>query len=92
MIGDIRLHYSEIRANLNTYDTTIIEIWHESTEGGQAIAYYDKADLKLIKVVWLGETGKKQIEYYFNDGELIFARPSRSYSTGPFCVRCHRRQ
>ena len=73
VIADIRFHYSEIRANFKSYDTTVVEIWDESTEGGQATAYYDKGDLKLIEVVWLGETGKKQIEYYFQDGELIFA-------------------
>lgn len=71
-VADIRLNYSEIRANLNSYDTTMIEIWDQSAESGQATAYYDNGDLKLIEVLWLGETGKNQIEYYFNDGELIF--------------------
>ena len=73
LVKDIRLKYSEIRANLDTYDTTMVEIWDESTEGGQATAYYDNGNLKLIEVVWLGETGKNQIEYYFSDGQLIFA-------------------
>ena len=73
LVKDIRSKYTEIRTNLDSYDTTMIEIWDESTEGGQATAYYDKGDLKLIEVLWLGETGKKQIEYYFNDGKLIFA-------------------
>jgi len=73
LVKDIRLKYSEIRANLDSYDTTMIEIWGESTEGGQATAYYDNGNLKLIEVVWLGETGKNQIEYYFNNGKLIFA-------------------
>jgi len=73
LVKDIRSKYTEIRTNLDSYDTTMIEIWDESTEGGQATAYYDNGDLKLIEVVWLGETGKYQIEYYFNDGKLIFA-------------------
>src|SRR5690606_39258883 len=73
LVKDIRLKYTEIRANLDSYDTTMIEIWDESTEGGQATAYYHNGDLKLIEVVWLGETGKNQIEYYFNDEQLIFA-------------------
>lgn len=73
LVEDIRLKYTEIRSNLDSYDTTMIEIWNESTEGGQATAYYDSGNLKLIEVVWLGETGKNQIEYYFNDGKLIFA-------------------
>lgn len=73
LIKDIRGKYAEIRANLKCYSTTMMEIWGESTEGGQATAYYDNGDLKLIEVLWLGETGKNQIEYYFNDGKLIFA-------------------
>ena len=73
LVKDIRAKYSEIRANLNSYDTTMIEIWDESAEGGEAIVYYESGKLKLIEVIWLGETGKNQIEYYFNDGKLIFA-------------------
>ena len=73
LVKDIRTKYIEIRANLASYDTTMIEIWNESTEGGQATAYYNHEDLKLIEVVWLGETGKHRIEYYFNDRKLIFA-------------------
>lgn len=73
LIKKIRVHYIQIRENLGSYDTTIIQILRESTEGGQATGYYDNVELKLIEVVWLGETGKHQIEYYINDGKLIFA-------------------
>ncbi len=73
LVKDIRLKYNEIRTNLDSYNTTKIQIWDESTEGGQATAYYNNGNLKLIEVVWLGETGKNQIEYYFSDGRLIFA-------------------
>ena len=73
LIKDIRLKYNEIRNNLDSYDTTMIQIWDESTEGGQMIAYYDNGNLKLIEVVWLAEIGKNQIEYYFSDEQLIFA-------------------
>lgn len=40
---------------------------------GQATAYYDNDYLKLVEVVWYGETGKSKLEYYFNEGKLIFA-------------------
>ena len=73
LIKNIRLEYAQIKENLDSYDTTMIQIWNESTQGGQAIGYYDKGELKLIEVVWLGETGKHQIEYYFIDEKLIFA-------------------
>ena len=73
LVKDIRSKYIEIKTNLDSYDTTMVEIWDESTEGGQGTAYYDNGNLKLIEVIWFGEMGKNQIEYYFNDGELIFA-------------------
>jgi len=70
---DIRVKYNYIRTNLSSFDTTMIDIWNESTEGGQGTAFYEDAELKLIQVVWLGETGKNMIEYYFDNGKLIFA-------------------
>lgn len=73
LVKEIRLRYTEIRSNLDSFDTTMVDIWGESAEGGQGTAYYDDGDLQLIEVVWFGETGRKQIEYYFKDGELLFA-------------------
>lgn len=72
LVSDIRTKYLETRANILHFDTKMIEIWDESTEGGQANGYYDNGELKLTEVIWLGETGKRIIEYYFNDGHLIF--------------------
>ena len=68
LVKNIRLKYSEIRANIDLYDTILVQ-----TEGSQTTAYYDNGDLRLIEVIWFGEIGKNQIEYYINDGELIFA-------------------
>ena len=73
LVADIRMKYSETRTNILHYDTKMIEIRDESTEGGQAVGSYDNSELKLIEVLWLGETGKRLIEYYFHDGQLIFA-------------------
>lgn len=73
LVKDIRLQCTEIKSKLASYNTSMIEIWGESAEGGLATGYYYKGDVKLIEVIWLGETGKKQIEYYFNKGKLIFA-------------------
>lgn len=73
LIKAIRIQYGQIRENYNSYDTTMIDIWDESTEGGQATGFYDNGEPKLIEVVLLGETGKKRCEYYFNSGKLIFA-------------------
>ena len=72
-LKNIRQQYYSIQEKLHTYDTTMLPLWGESTEGGQAIAYYDDSDLKLIQIVWLGETGKNMMDYYFDKGQLIFA-------------------
>jgi hypothetical protein len=49
------------------------DIWDESTEGGLGTAFYEKSKLKLIQVVWFGEMGRNEMEYYFDNGKLYFA-------------------
>lgn len=73
LVADIRMKYSETRTNILHFNSKMIKTWDESTEGGLAVGSYDSSELKLIEVLWLGETGKKLIEYYFYDGQLIFA-------------------
>ena len=80
VIKIIRTKYQDILSNLKTYDTVTVEIWDESTEGGQAIGYYKKdkkRELKLIKENLFGETGKVEYEYYFDNGQLIFVFEKR---------------
>lgn len=72
-IKDIREKYKNIRDNLTSYTLTNIEILDESAEGGEGKAYFDKNDIKLIEVVWYGETGKRVLEYYFDNDSLFFA-------------------
>jgi len=45
---DIRIKCNYIRTNLSSFDTTLIDIWVESTEGGQGTAFYENSKLKLI--------------------------------------------
>ena len=73
LINDIKAKYNYIKNNLSTFNTTKTEIWSESTDGGQGIAYYSNDKLKLIEIIWFGETGKKIVEYCFDNGKLIFA-------------------
>ena len=65
--------YELIHDNLMSYDTTRIDISDESTEGSEAIAFYDGNNIKLIEVLWFGETGKRKTEYYFDNGQLFYA-------------------
>jgi hypothetical protein len=70
---EIRIKYNYTRANLSSFDTTMINIWDESTEGGIGIAFYENSELKLIKVVFFGEIGRNVTEYYFDNGKLYFS-------------------
>ncbi len=72
-IQNIRSKYTKTQNNLKDYYKTSIEITGESAEGGQATAYYHNDSLELIEIIWLGETGKRQLEYYLDNGKLIFA-------------------
>lgn len=73
LANNIREKYKVIRNSLGSYDTTMVEIWHEGTEKGETIAYFNKLELKMIETLWFGESGKKIVEYYFGNGKLIFA-------------------
>ena len=80
---DIRAKYHEIRGNLYAYDTTELDLWGESTEGGHAVVYYEGHDLKLVEVVWYGETGKHQTDYYLDSMEVIFVFDQNFYYNKP---------
>lgn len=61
-----------IQNNLSKYDTATIDLW-ESTEGGEAIGYYNAGKLLCIAAVYYGEMGKTTTAYYFENGKLIQA-------------------
>ena len=72
LIKNIRSKYQSIRSNLKSYDTISKEEWEESAEGGEIIGYYGGKDLKFIECVYFGETGRREIEYYFTNRQLFF--------------------
>ena len=72
LIKIIKTKYLIIQNNIESYDTISKEEWEGSTEGGRVTGYYKNKDLKLIKGVYFGETGKTETEYYFDDNILIF--------------------
>ncbi len=73
VIDIIKLQSNHIKENLKSYEKKTVEFFGESAEGGEATAFFESGELKLIIAVWCGETGKKQTEYYFHDGELVFS-------------------
>ncbi len=69
-VNRIKQLTSLIKINLSKYDTANIDLW-ESTEGGEAIGYYDAGKLLCIVAVYYGEMGKATTAYYFENGKLI---------------------
>ncbi len=61
-----------INEHIFTYDSSEIDIFDFSTEGGLAKAFYNKNDLVLIKIELFFELGKIYNDYYFKNNEIIF--------------------
>ncbi len=84
IISNTRIKYSDTRKNISSYDTLFREVWDESTEGGEATAFYDGSNLRLIEVWLLGENFKERSEYYFDKGELLFVFETAFKYNRPF--------
>ena len=67
----IRAVYADTNQNLPSYKVTSYDV-ERSTEGGEVTLYFDHTQLKKIKEVHFGETGKAIFEYYFDDQGLVF--------------------
>ena len=67
----IRTVYADTNRNLPVYKVTSYDVY-QSTEGGEVSLYFNHAQLKKIKEVHFGETGKVIFEYYFDDQGLVF--------------------
>jgi len=76
LISRIKANYKIIQSNLSNYKMTATDVFGESTEGGLAVAYYDKTNLKYIDVTYFGENGKERFQLYY-DKELFFALNTR---------------
>ena len=72
-IADIRKEYQAVKSALATCKVSSVELDGYSTDGGEAKAYRDKAgNIRLIKVVLYGESGKVFEEYYYRNGTPFF--------------------
>jgi hypothetical protein len=67
LIQEINTKYQYSQKNITSYDTTQIDIWDESTEGGYCISYSEKKNIILINVVLFGEMGRQKIDYFFDN-------------------------
>ena len=68
----IKAKYLQINHDLKTFSKQTREDEGESTDGGTITAYYKGKQLKVITAEYLGETGKRSKEYFFDEGCLIF--------------------
>ncbi len=71
-INFIKAQFASINSHISTYKKVHRDDMGQSTEGGEAMAYFDGKDLKKIVSTMYGETGKGTSEYYFCNKKLIF--------------------
>jgi len=83
-IETISKTYAQIEANLKKHASKQINVDNQSTEGGEAIGYFDGKTLKKMDVSLLGETGKNFYSFYYSDDKLIFALFTRHQYNAPF--------
>lgn len=73
VINAIRSDYKQINSDSLIYKVFEKDITDESAEGGFMREFFKGDSLKKVVLVFFGETGKISTEYYFKDGEMIFA-------------------
>ena len=71
-IKEIRKNYKEVIKNKNSYFKRSQDLAGGSSEGGQAIAYFDGDIIRLIAASWFGEMGKTTRSYYYKNEQLFF--------------------
>lgn len=72
-IGKIRAEVAAINKNASGYKKTIKDVEDISIEGAEATYYHLAGTVKKITAEMFGETYNATGEFYYADGELIFA-------------------
>lgn len=76
-LNAIHQAYSETQAELASYDSMNLHL-DGMPEGLTLTAYYQGADLKLIRALGLNEMGELKTEYYFKNERLYFISTQHS--------------
>src|SRR5258705_7336773 len=71
-----------MRNKLDEYETIKSTFTVETGENVQGTAFYEGDDLKIIEVIYLSESGHRQMEYYFENGNLYFVLERNQPSEG----------
>jgi hypothetical protein len=83
IIKKIRAEFNKINSDTSRMRVIKEDVNGQSTEGGAATKFYENDVLKKIRVVFYGETGKSQTEYYFLNGQLFFCFEQNDYYNKP---------
>lgn len=83
LVFKIRGHYSQINSGLKKYRKVKKDAVGFSLEGGEMTAYFSGKELKKISAVFYGEMHRTNVDYYFNEGKLIFIFQSRGNYNKP---------
>jgi hypothetical protein len=71
-IKEIRKNYKEVVKNKNSFFKKSQDLMGGSSEGGQAVAYFEEDIIRLIAISWYGEMGKTTRSYYYKNEKLFF--------------------
>lgn len=72
VVKSIKANYALINAKTAQFRTVKKTVEGESTEGGEAVGYFQGKKLKKVVTTLYGETGKCIIEDYYDDNSLCF--------------------
>jgi hypothetical protein len=61
-----------IEEELPKYAVKNAPVFGMSTEGGEATGYYKDGVIQKLSVVFLGESGKRSLDYYYKNEKIVF--------------------
>ena len=72
--------------DLSNYEKIEVDLSGESAEGTSIEYYYSSDALAAIKSVYYGETGKTELEYYFDSPSTYTLRLTEYYYSAPIYI------
>jgi hypothetical protein len=85
VIKQIRTEYAKI--NSIKLDCKRQDLNDMSTEGGEIQKCYDEHGLRKAVLIFYGETGKSEVEYYFKNNNIIFSYAKEDKYNAPIYMK-----
>jgi len=76
LINQIKIECTQINSGSKSYKVIEEDVNGLTSEGGFLKKFYDGTVMKKAELTFFGETGQLTSQYYFLNGELIFAKSS----------------